>query len=108
NPFNNACLLIHATTSSRPVLSFKFVKTNGLFPRNTFVSSSMTSRLAPTYGAKSVLLIMNRSDLIIPCPLLLVIFSPWVHSMLLIEMYTILVPTVGDRLLQLFYTSLNL
>ncbi|CFO80048.1 Uncharacterised protein [Bordetella pertussis] len=46
------------------------------------VSASITARSAPTYGARSVLLMMNRSDLVMPGPPLRGIFSPLATSMM--------------------------
>ncbi|SSS43418.1 Uncharacterised protein [Acinetobacter baumannii] len=46
-----------------------------------FASWSITSRFAPTIGARSVLLIISKSDLVIPGPPLRGIFSPPATSM---------------------------
>src|SRR5579862_4963614 len=53
---------IHETTASTPSRALRFVKTKGLFPRINRASRSMTDRSAPTKGARSVLLITNKSE----------------------------------------------
>ena len=60
----------------RPSPAFRLVKVHGRSPRMRLVSRSITSSDAPTYGARSVLLITRKSDLVIPGPPLRGIFSP--------------------------------
>ena len=52
------------------------VKRNGRSPRAAFESRAMTSRLAPTCGARSILLMTSRSDRVTPGPPLRGILSP--------------------------------
>ena len=68
--------LIHSTTLSTFSSPRMLVNWNGRSPRIFFESRSMTSRLAPTYGARSILLMTSRSDLVIPGPPFLGILSP--------------------------------
>ncbi len=62
--------------ASNPCWVFKFVKTKGLLPRIFLASLSMMPKSAPTKGARSILLITNKSDLVIPGPPLRGILSP--------------------------------
>jgi hypothetical protein len=55
---------------------FKFVKTKGRFARILSVSASITARFASTRRAKSILLIIRRSERAMPGPPLRGIFSP--------------------------------
>jgi hypothetical protein len=57
------------------------VKIKGLSPRIFFASLSMTFKSAPTNGARSILLMTNKSDLVIPGPPLRGILSPAATSM---------------------------
>lgn len=66
---------IKAMIFCRPSPLFRLVKLHGRSPRMRRVSRSITSRDAPTYGARSVLLITVKSDLVIPGPPLRGIFS---------------------------------
>src|SRR5690625_1624443 len=59
-------LRIQFRIASSPSSVFKFVKENGFSPRNSSESFSITERSAPTYGARSVLLMTKKSDLIMP------------------------------------------
>src|SRR5699024_800815 len=81
-------LRMHARIWASPSSVFKFVKENGFSPRNSSESFSITDRSAPTYGARSVLLMTKKSDLIMPWPALRGIFSPWATSMMYIEKST--------------------
>jgi hypothetical protein len=65
---------VEIVSTPRPL--FKFVKTNGRFARIHTLSASITPRLAPKTGAKSILLITSRSERVIPGPPLRGIFSP--------------------------------
>src|ERR1051326_1955293 len=71
---NSRC--IHAMTSCTPVPFLMLVKTNGRSPRIFFESRAMTSRSAPTCGARSILLMTSRSDRVTPGPPLRGILSP--------------------------------
>src|SRR6185369_17532950 len=53
---------ISATSSGIPSPVLQFVNRNGLLPRIIRESCSITSRLAPTWGARSVLLITRMSE----------------------------------------------
>src|SRR5450432_1766881 len=53
---------MNCTTVSTPLPVFRFVNTNGRAPRIFFASRSITSSEAPTYGARSTLLITSRSE----------------------------------------------
>src|SRR6266700_4107708 len=79
---------IHVTTSSTPWRVFRLVKTNGFAPRIILESRSITIRSAPTYGARSVLLITSRSERVIPGPPLRGTLSPPATSMTYIEAST--------------------
>src|SRR5215470_4924347 len=79
---------IHLTTSSSPTPLLRFVKTNGRSPRITFASRAMMSRLAPTCGARSILLITRRSERVTPGPPLRGILSPPETSMTYIDAST--------------------
>src|SRR5262249_57866863 len=72
---------MNAMTSGNPCPVFRLVNTNGRSPRILRASRSMTSSEAPTIGAKSILLITSRSDLVIPGPPLRGILSPAATSM---------------------------
>src|SRR5439155_13322173 len=67
---------IHSTTASTPTPSFRLVKTKGRSPRMRRASRSITPRSAPTYGARSILLMTRRSERVIPGPPFRGIFSP--------------------------------
>src|SRR5262249_30738909 len=53
---------IRRTRAGMPSLVLQLVNRNGLSPRISRESRSITSRLAPTYGARSILLITRTSD----------------------------------------------
>src|SRR5438876_4759262 len=72
---------IHVTTSSTPARVFRLVNTNGFLPRISRESRSITLKLAPTYGARSVLLITSKSERVIPGPPFLGTLSPPATSM---------------------------
>src|SRR6516164_4362841 len=72
---------IHVTTSPRPTPLLRFVNTNGRSPRISLASRAITSRLAPTWGARSILLITRRSERVTPGPPLRGILSPPETSM---------------------------
>ena len=57
------------------------VKTKGRSPRIFFASRSITSSEAPTIGARSILLMTSRSELVMPGPPLRGILSPAATSM---------------------------
>jgi alkylhydroperoxidase family enzyme len=63
-------------TKSTPMPLFRLVKTNGRSPRCWRASRSITSRSAPTSGARSILLMISRSERVMPGPPLRGIFSP--------------------------------
>ena len=63
-------------TSSSPSLVLRLVLMKGFSPLIRLASASITSRLAPTYGAKSILLMSNKSERVMPGPPFLGIFSP--------------------------------
>src|SRR5258705_8317355 len=67
---------ISATNSGTPSPVLQFVNRNGLLPRIISESCFITSRLAPTWGARSVLLITSMSEYVIPGPFLRGILSP--------------------------------
>ena len=73
-PFH--ALVTSETTSATPMLFVTCVKTNGPSPRILRASRSITLRSAPMSGARSVLLMMRRSDWVIPGPPFLGILSP--------------------------------
>src|SRR5262249_1287747 len=52
---------MRAVSSRMPVPFLQFVKMNGFLPRMAWASCRITSRLAPTYGARSVLLMTRMS-----------------------------------------------
>ena len=62
---------MNLTTDSHPFLVLKLVKTTGFSPRIFLASRSITPKSAPTKEARSILLITNKSDLVIPGPPLL-------------------------------------
>src|SRR5580692_12253471 len=70
-----------STMRSRPSPLLRLLNTNGRAPRIFFASRSMTSRLAPTNGAKSILLMTRRSERVMPGPPFLGILSPAATSM---------------------------
>src|SRR5580704_220568 len=70
-----------STTRSRPSPVFRLVKTNGRSPRMRLASRSITSRLAPTKGARSILLMTSKSERVMPGPPLRGILSPAATSM---------------------------
>jgi hypothetical protein len=70
-----------AMISVNPCPVFMLLKTKGRSPRMRRLSRSITSSEAPTSGARSVLLITSRSDLVIPGPPLRGILSPAATSM---------------------------
>src|ERR1700759_492812 len=64
-----------------PSLFFRLVMTKGRSPRIRRASVSIFSREAPTCGARSILLMTNRSDRVMPGPPLDGILSPAATSM---------------------------
>ena len=60
------CVTMKLMISSTPSPSLRLVKTKGRKPRMRRASRSMTSRLAPTSGARSILLMTSRSERVIP------------------------------------------
>jgi hypothetical protein len=54
--------------SRNPTPVLRFENTNGRLPRIFRASRSITSSDAPTYGARSILLMTSRSDFVIPGP----------------------------------------
>ena len=64
------------TMLSSPCPVLRLVNTNGRSPRIFFASRSITSSEAPTMGARSILLMTSRSDLVMPGPPLRGILSP--------------------------------
>src|SRR5262249_37354084 len=73
---NSSSLSISSTSSGMPSPVLQLVNRNGLLPRISRESCFITSRLAPTWGAKSVLLMTRMSECVIPGPLLRGILSP--------------------------------
>src|SRR5260370_1262444 len=73
---NSTSWRIHPMTRSRPSPVFRLVKTMGLPWRMTVASRSITDRSAPTYGARSVLLMTRRSLRVTPGPPLRGTLSP--------------------------------
>src|SRR4029079_9929798 len=82
-------LLLHAALgrsprlfSMKPAISAtlcparRLLNTNGRVPRMRRASRSMTSREAPTCGARSILLMTRRSERVMPGPPFEGIFSP--------------------------------
>jgi len=63
-------------TVPAPSPTFRLVNTKGRSPRMRLASRSITSSEAPTMGARSILLITSRSDLVMPGPPLRGILSP--------------------------------
>src|SRR5690349_17380939 len=53
---------------STPSPLFKFAKTKGRVARILSASAPITSKFAPTRGAKSILFIMRRSERVMPGP----------------------------------------
>ena len=68
-------------TFGSPSSFLRLVKHQGFVGRILLVSRSMTSRLAPTYCARSVLFITKNEDFVMPGPPFLGIFSPSATSM---------------------------
>src|SRR5262249_36624023 len=68
-------LLISSTSSPIPSPVLQLVNRNGLLPRISPESLCITSRLAPTWGAKSILLMTRMSECVIPGPFLRGILS---------------------------------
>src|SRR5262249_5443351 len=73
---NSSSRRIQATTWSSPWPVFRLVNTNGRSPRMRRASRAMTPRSAPTYGARSILLMTSRSDRVTPGPPLRGTLSP--------------------------------
>ena len=59
---------MNCAISSTPLPSRILVKTKGRCPRIFLASRSITSSEAPTYGARSVLLMTSRSERVMPGP----------------------------------------
>ena len=70
-----------AATASTPSPARTLVKTKGRSRRILWASRSITSRSAPTRGARSILLITRRSERVMPGPPLRGILSPAETSM---------------------------
>ena len=70
------CWMTKSATASTPSPPRIEVKTNGRSPRILRASRSITSSDAPTWGARSVLLMTRRSERVIPGPPLRGILSP--------------------------------
>ena len=68
-------------TSAAPTPARRFAITNGLSPRIRRASAAITSRSAPTSGARSILLMTSRSERVMPGPPFRGIFSPPATSM---------------------------
>src|SRR5690606_22167641 len=60
--------MMKSITVSKPSPVLRLVKTKGRSPRIRRESRSITSSEAPTWGARSVLLMISRSDLVMPGP----------------------------------------
>src|SRR5208337_5284598 len=73
---NSRSLRINSTRAGMPSPVLQLVNRNGLSPRIMRESRSITSRLAPTWEARSVLLITRMSDCEMPGPFLRGILSP--------------------------------
>src|SRR3954469_15953935 len=69
------------TMRSSPSLFFRLVITKGRSPRILLASVCIFSREAPTWGARSILLMTRRSDRVMPGPPLDGILSPAATSM---------------------------
>jgi hypothetical protein len=67
---------IASTIAGTPTPCTTCANTTGPSPRIFAASRAITSRLAPTCGARSVLLITSRSDCVIPGPPLRGTLSP--------------------------------
>src|SRR5579862_1917968 len=67
--------------SSTPLPRRKLLKMKGRAPRMRLVSRSMLSSEAPTWGARSILLITSKSERVMPGPPFDGIFSPAATSM---------------------------
>ena len=80
-PHVGASLEVMERDATAPSPFFKLVKTKGLSPLIFFASRSITSREAPTCGARSILLITSKSDFVMPGPPLRGILSPAATSM---------------------------
>ena len=74
------------------------MKMKGLSPRILLESLSMIERSAPTYGARSILLMHNKSDFVIPGPPFLGILSPSATSITKIVASTSSGENVAERL----------
>ena len=74
------------------------VKIKGLVPRIFIESLSITFKSAPTKGAKSILLMTSKSDLVIPGPPLRGILSPSATSITKIVASTSSGLKVAERL----------
>src|SRR5207249_10374261 len=74
-------LRISSTSAEIPSPVRQLVNRNGLSPRMSFESCAISSRLAPTYGARSILLMTRMSDCVMPGPFLRGILSPAATSM---------------------------
>ena len=69
------------TISSTPCPVRRLLNTNGRAPRMRLASRSITSSEAPTWGARSILLITRRSERVMPGPPFEGILSPAATSM---------------------------
>src|SRR5262245_61140856 len=78
---NSRSRRIRSTSAWMPSPVLQLVNRNGFSPRITRESRAITSRLAPTCGARSVLLMTRMSDCVIPGPFLRGILSPAATSM---------------------------
>ena len=67
--------------SRSPCPVFRLLNRKGRAPRIFRASRSITSRLAPTWGARSILLMTSRSERVMPGPPLRGILSPAETSM---------------------------
>src|SRR5262245_102084 len=76
-----SCSRTHWITSSTPSFCRRLTIRNGRSPRIFRLSRRMTSRSAPTCGARSILLITSKSLLQMPGPPLRGILSPSATSM---------------------------
>src|SRR4029077_3939925 len=73
---NSKSCTMSSTSAGIPSPVLQLVNRNGLLPRIRCESCFITSRLAPTCGARSVLLMTRMSDCVIPGPFLRGILSP--------------------------------
>jgi len=74
--------------AENPSLVLRFVKTKGFSLLIFLASLAITAKSAPTNGARSILLITKRSDLVMPGPPLRGILSPAATSITKIVMST--------------------